>query len=201
VTFQEITPEFIAENKQQLCQTMPISNKKGGPYSKQELEKRRNEVYRLYFEYGYSARKIAELMNINRNTINGDIKHWYSKVAKSNDIQPESAIFTVLERLDIQRTRIREYLDKTSNVSEKITLERMILDIDSKIAQINHKLAESSNRITNYTITVLNEHMKSTNQSNRFLGFEQKLSVSEPALAQINKIISEDKKNLWKRQN
>lgn len=200
MTFEEISTEFIAENKNNLCQFMPKLHKRG-PYSKQELEKRRNEVYRLHFEYGYSARKISELMNINRNTINGDIKHWYSKIAKSNDIQPESAIFTVLERLDIQRTRIREYLDKTLDVSEKITIERMILEIDYKIVQINHKLAESSNRITNYAIAVLNEHMKSTNQNNRFLGVKQKLSVSKSALVQINKIISEDKKNLRSRQN
>ena len=107
---------------------MPKPHKRG-PYSKQELEKRQNEVYRLHFEYGYSARKIAELMNINRNTINGDIKHWYSKVTKSHDIQLESAIYTILERLDIQRTRVREYLDKTSNISEKISIERIILDL------------------------------------------------------------------------
>ena len=54
---------------------MPKSHQRG-PYTKQELENRRNEVYRLHFEYRYSVRKIAELMKINRNTINGDIKHW-----------------------------------------------------------------------------------------------------------------------------
>jgi DNA-binding CsgD family transcriptional regulator len=137
VTFEEITPEFIIENQKQLCQTMPISKKGGGPYSKQDKQARQNEVYRYHFEYGYSARKIAELMKINRNTINGDITHWYSIISNSNDIQPEPALFTILERRDIQRTRTREYLDKTSNISEKITIEKMILDIDYKIAQIN----------------------------------------------------------------
>jgi len=121
VTFEDISPEFYQE---QLCQTMPKSHRHNGPYTKQQLEKRRNEVYRYHFEYGYSARKISELMSINRNTINGDIRHWYSKITKANDIQPESAIFTILERLDIQRTRIREYIDQTSNISEKITIEK-----------------------------------------------------------------------------
>jgi len=37
--------------------------KKGGPYSKDEREKRQNEVFRLHFEYGYSATKIADLMS------------------------------------------------------------------------------------------------------------------------------------------
>jgi len=200
VTFEEITQEFIAENQNNLGQFMPKSHKRG-PYSKQELEKRRNEVYRLHFEYGYSARKIAELMSINRNTINGDINHWYSKVEKSNDGQVESAIFTILERLDIQRSRIREYLDKTTDISEKITIEKMILDLDYKIIQINQKTSESTKRIMNYAIEFLNEHLKTQNQKDRYLTFGQKMAVSDSAIKKIDKIISEDKKNLWSRQN
>ena len=142
----QVSEEFLYENKNSLGQFMPISHKKG-PYTKQELEKRRDEVYRYHFEYGYSARKIAQLIKINRNTINGDIKHWYSKITKANDIQPESAIYMIIERLDIQRTRIREYLDNTINISEKITIERMITDIDYKIAQINVKLYFSDTKM------------------------------------------------------
>ena len=52
MTFEEISPEFIIENKNNLGQFMPKSHKRG-PYSKQELEKRRNEIYQLHFEYGY----------------------------------------------------------------------------------------------------------------------------------------------------
>lgn len=159
-------------------------------------------MYRYHFEYGYSARKIAELLKINCNTINGDITYWYSKITKSNDIQPESAIFTVLERLDIQRTRIREYLDQpTSNISDKIAIEKILLDIDFKIAQVNHKLADSGNRITDYAMEFLNKYLKSTNSRERYLSINQKLSVSESASKQIDKVISEDKKNLWSRQN
>ena len=180
---------------------MPISKKNGGPYSKRDMQARRNEVYRYHFDYGYSARKISELIKINRNTINGDIKHWYSKVAKSNDIQPESAIFTVLERLDIQRTRIREYLDKTSNISEKITIEKMIMDIDCKIAQINEKLNFSSTRTLSYVIESLNNHLKSKNDKDRYIGIHEKIQTSEHAKKRIDKIIAEDKKNLWSRQN
>ena len=83
-----VSQEFLAE-EEKLCQTMPKPNKKkeGGPYSPHDKQIRRNEVYRYHFDYGYSARRIAELMKINRNTINSDIKYWYSKVTKSHDIQ------------------------------------------------------------------------------------------------------------------
>jgi len=180
---------------------MPISKKNGGRYSTQDTQARRNEVYRYHFEYGYSARKIAELMNINRNTINGDIKHWYSKVANSNDIQPESAIFSILERLDIQRTRIREYLDNTSNISEKITIEKMILDLDCKIAHTYQRMSESHTTMMSFAIDFLNSHLKAQNQTQRYYTFGQKMAVSDSAIKRIDKIISEDKRNLWGRQN
>ncbi len=48
--------------------------KKGGPYPKSEKRKRLEEVHRLHFDYCYSARKIAEFLNVNRGTINRDIK-------------------------------------------------------------------------------------------------------------------------------
>ena len=56
----ECSSEFIEENKQIKFE----NRKKGGRYSKEQKDKRLQEVYRLYFDYGYSARKIAELMKI-----------------------------------------------------------------------------------------------------------------------------------------
>lgn len=200
MTLEEITPEFIAENQNNLGQFMPKPHNRG-PYSKQQLEKRRNEVYRFHFEYGYSARKISDLMKINRNTINGDIKHWYSKVANSNDIQPESVLFTILERLDIQRTRIREYLDNTSAISEKIVIEKMMLDLDCKVISIHQKISESRATMMNFAIDFLNSHLKAQNQTQRYYTFGQKMTVSDSAINKIDKIIAQDKKNLWGKQN
>ena len=54
--------------------------KKGGPYTKDERLRRQNEISRFYFEYGYSATKISEMMKVNRNTINADIKCIYSNI-------------------------------------------------------------------------------------------------------------------------
>ncbi len=60
-----VSREFIEQNKKT---HLKLVAKKGGPYSKAERDRRRNEVYRLHFEYGYTARKISELMKVNRNT-------------------------------------------------------------------------------------------------------------------------------------
>ena len=44
--------------------------KKGGRYTKKEQEQRKIEVYHLHFEQDKSAVKIAELLEVNRNTVN-----------------------------------------------------------------------------------------------------------------------------------
>ena len=53
---------------------MEIVPKQGGPYTKTEQDDRRKKVYSMYFEKGFSAIKIAHELEVNRNTINQDIK-------------------------------------------------------------------------------------------------------------------------------
>lgn len=199
-----VSPEFLAEGKK-LCQTMPKSKKEyssGGPYSSQNKQIRRNEVYRYHFDYGYSARKISEILKINRNTINGDVKYWYSKIRNTNSVQnPESIIMTMIERLDIQRSRLREHLEKLKDTQNKIQIEKLIYDIDCKIAQIFQKLSESTVRNYDNTINTLNNYLKSKNKNERYFTFRDKIKVSEKAFTKIEKIISDDQNHLWERQN
>ena len=155
----QITSDFLDENEK-LCQTVPNS-KKGGPYSKKERDSRRKEVYRLHFEYGYSARKIADLMKVNRNTVNGDIDYWYSKIVQNiNTFDPSYAIMVNLQRLDIQRSRLREQLDKTETFQEKLALERLILEIDSKILNTHYKLTNSTRYLFDHSTEIMNDWMK-----------------------------------------
>ena len=108
--------------------------KKGGPYSKDEREKRQNEVFRLHFEFGYSAIKIADLMKINRNTINADIKYWYSNRKEEIKQDSEDFILRQLGRLEAQRSRNIE------NIIEKkiddVKHEKLLLDIDKEINRL-----------------------------------------------------------------
>ena len=48
--------------------------KKGGRYTKKEQEERRLQVYQFHFEENKSAVEISEELNVNRNTVNDDIK-------------------------------------------------------------------------------------------------------------------------------
>jgi len=138
-----ISDDFLL--KENLLQPRP----KSSPYTKQERLQRRNKVYRLHFEYGYSARKIAELMNVNRNTINGDVEYWYNQVMKNwRYADPEVWIIKCIHRLELQKTRLRERLDKVENPQEILLIEKLILDLESKIIQTELKLVNNNHEFT-----------------------------------------------------
>ena len=163
-----------------------LGNKKGGPYTKKQQEKRRNEVYRLHFEFGYPALKISELMKINRNTINVDIQFWYSKVVKNwNDSSPKFFVVRNVERLELQRTRLTEELARTKSLKEKLGIERMILDVESKISQTQLKLCSSKERIHELATEWLNNWMKKNNHEKRYVSFGGVISVPSKSYEKI----------------
>jgi len=185
-----VDTEFIEQEKK----SFKDAKREGGPYSKSERDKRMQEVYKLHFEYGYSARKISELMKVNRNTINGDINYWYSKIYKNTNIfNPEGAIIINLERLEVQRSRLREQLDKVKLFQEKLALERLIYEIDCKILHTYNKLVESEKRMWDHSTERLNQWMKDNKKDVRYIKIFDRLSVSEKAHERIEKIIKEDR--------
>ena len=115
--------------------------KKGGPYTKPEQEKRKEQVYKMHFEYGHSAREIAKTLGVNRNTVNDDIKELYEDVGKKWRVLDFHNLFEKhVERLEIQRTSIKMELDRTGQFSERLALQKLILDLDSKIFNSKAKI-------------------------------------------------------------
>jgi len=123
---------------------LEIKSKKGGPYTKQEQEKRRNDVFNLHFEYGYSAVQIAKLLNVNRNTINDDIKYWYSELYdedKSNFSR--DWLDKQFTRLELQRARLRKELEEDISLKERLQVEKCITNIDLSISSLIVKIETS----------------------------------------------------------
>jgi len=145
--FFQVSKEFLAQEEEQhpqLGQTMPKSEKNGGSYPIQAKKTRRDEVFRLHFDYGYSARKIADMLKINRNTINSDITYWYSQLQKEdNKISVEDLLNKTFYRLETKRTRLMEKLDKATSLNDFTMLEKMLYEIDIKIVQIAMKMQVS----------------------------------------------------------
>jgi len=168
---------------------------KSGPWTQHDKEARRDEVYRLHFEFGYSGRKISELMKISYNTINSDLRHWYSIIMENSKIlEPELIVEVNLERLDIQYTRLREQLDKTDSVQEKNTIERLMLNVNSKINYTVQRRAESSVRIMDMVTERLNKWMEENRKDTRYMTLFDKFKMSTNARKKIEKIMEEDVK-------
>jgi len=188
----QITSDFLDENEK-LCQSMPKSHKPG-PYTKFEKETRRDEVYRLHFDYGYSARKISKLMKIPRSTVNSDINFWYSKITNSRSfIDPENTIITNLARMEQQRIRIREYLDNYKSLHDKLAIERMLNDVDFRINNTYLKLSDSNQRNYDYIVDEVNKLAKKNQIKSEFLTLFDILHVSSKTHKKIDQLIIEDR--------
>ena len=188
----EVSQEFLDENKANLIQFNTKSHKRG-PYTPQQKEARRNEVYRLHFDYGYSARKISDLMKIDKNTIAGDVNYWYAKACKNMKyINPGEEIYTHLTRLEQQRTRLRELLDKTYHETvERLTIERLIFDLDCKIINVYHKLEFTERRYLSGMVKLLNKTAEENGLKQRWINPFEILEVPPEVTAKIRKTIRE----------
>jgi len=150
----QVSNEFINEQ----AKLSKKVSKKAGPYNKHDRNKRRKEVFRLHFDLGYSAVKISEMMKINRNTINSDIKYCNKQLSKEwDETYIDTWIMKQINRLEIQRTRLMEYLRQENEIKNKLKIEKMINDIDNQIPQIVTRLKASED---NHLEEISNEFNK-----------------------------------------
>ena len=111
-----------------------LDTKKGGPDTAAEQNERRKKVYELYFEKGMSARKIAELLGKSRNTINEDIKFFNEQlVLELTEVDYLSSFMKQVNRLESQRCRLSDQLEKQENISAILAIEKQLFSIDGKL--------------------------------------------------------------------
>jgi len=189
----QVSKEFINEQ----AKLSKKVSKKAGPYNKHDRNKRRKEVFRLYFDLGYSAVKISEMMKINRNTINSDIKYWYKSLSKEwEDNNSDSWIIKQVNRFENQRTRLMKYLRQESEIKNKLKIEKMIFDIDYQIAQIVIKFRVTLEDIDETICEKFNELCKKYRIPESIIYGENILHAKHSTIDKIWKLIREDKKQL-----
>ena len=114
-----------------------LNGKKGGPYTKKEREERRLHVFQLHFEEKIPATKIAEMLDVHRNTIDDDISFWSQQI--SHQFKPQDLtrkIIKQIHRMELQRDRLYEYFEEAQVVAEELALERFISDIDIRLERL-----------------------------------------------------------------
>lgn len=161
--------------------------KKGGPYSKKEQEERKIKVYHLHFEENKSAVEIAELLNVNRNTINDDIKYWHQQLVIEFKAQDLPAKMTKqIHRIEIQRDRLLVDLDDAEKFDEKIKLEKFVSDIDNRLVQLFSKLISSGKTILAPTVKLEEINEDEIREFVRYLILEDADPNSEDVYSETN---------------
>ena len=130
----------ISSLKLVCCRDIMSYKKEGGPYSKQQQAERRKKVNELYFEKNLSALKIAEMLGVNRNTINEDIKLAYLQTSESF---PDDSILIFLhsiKKMESQRMDIQKQLESESDFSKKIILQKFLFQINNSLTKFYQKM-------------------------------------------------------------
>lgn len=131
----DVPTDFIEENKKA---NLVKPRQKFAPYTRSQRRKRRVEVYRLHFEQGMPAVRIAEAMKVDRNTIQNDLKILYHEAMKDYDPGTpflDQYLEKQLVRLESQRDRLGTYLVDAKDTETKLSIERLIADIDFRLLQ------------------------------------------------------------------
>jgi DNA-binding CsgD family transcriptional regulator len=181
----EISEEFIEEGK-----NLVKPRQKSAPYTKLQRLTRRNEVFKLHFEYGYPASTIADMMKINRNTINGDISFWYSKIKLDVEkIDVNHWFGKQLYRLESQRTRLRKQLDKSLTIEQSLSVEKIIIDLDSRITNLYWKVATSDDPIHKKVQSNMNSYLKKMGMKHRMVSNFELNRIPKEEYDKITKIM------------
>ena len=124
-------------------------HRRGGPYTNEQQAERRKQVYDLHFKQNKSALEIAEIVGVNRNTVNEDIRVVYSQISQEiGGTNLSSLTMGTIHRLELQRARLTEQLDKTGEFEDRMKVDQMILNINVKIAQLAAKIVTSGKQLS-----------------------------------------------------
>jgi hypothetical protein len=168
---------------------------KFSPFTKIQRKERRDEVYKLHFEHGIPATRIAELMKVDRNTINNDLKILYNKAIRdhNSDMTFEDLIEKQLLRLETQRDRLGLYLYDVKDINNKIIIERLIADIDFKVIGVIDKINQNIVQHYDAVINHVNEIAKNEKLKTRYTSLFELYRISVDARQDLDKL----KEKVW----
>jgi hypothetical protein len=114
------------------------------------------------------ATRIAELMKVDRNTINNDLKILYNKAVRdyNSDKSYDDIIEKQLVRLETQRNRLCLYLSEVKDTNSKLSIERLIADTDFKVIGVLDKL--NQNMVQHYDAVI--EHVNKIAEKEKLKG-------------------------------
>jgi len=163
---------------------------KFAPFTSAERKERRDEVYKLHFEHGMPATRIAILMKVDRNTINNDLKILYNRPIRdyNSDKSFDDIIQKQLLRLETQRDRLGIYLCDAKDINGEITIERLITDIDFKVIGLMERLNQSVAKHYHEVIERVNQIAEKENLKSRYTSLFELHRISIDTRQDLDKL-------------
>ena len=113
---------------------MEENKRKGGRYTQEERDRRREAVYRMHFVEKQVANQIAARLGVNRHTVNADIKWLHQRLLERYHADdPNSMISMQMVALEERRDRLAGSLEQCSNMHEKLQVEKLLHKVDLEI--------------------------------------------------------------------
>ncbi len=136
------------------------------------------------------------MMKVNRNTINSDINYWYSILSKEwNNYDTDSWCMKQVHRLESQRARLFKELEKVEGTSLKLSIEKMILDVDTRMMNFVSKSLSISETVRSNTANEVNKWAKENHQKFRLVEASSLWYASKKTTQKIEKLLEEDWNN------
>jgi len=138
---------------------------------------------------------MSRMLDVNRNTITNDLKVCFSQLSNEHDgFDIGAIIMTQFHRMEIQRRRFVDLLNKNLEFCDRLTLERMISDIENRVMQAAIRIDSSSTNIVKLAVGFFNRWAKQQNSTFQGISADSFRIVSVETREKIDKIIEEDKK-------
>jgi hypothetical protein len=164
---------------------------KFAPFTQSERRKRRLEVYKLHFEHGMPATRIAEMVQVDRNTVNNDLKFLYRKALSDynlDNMSLDDILEKQLVRLETQRDRLGIYLNDAKDVTNKVTIERLMADIDFRVLTAVEKINHNTLQFYDEIIKAVNNIAENKKLDVRFTSLFELREISIDSRISLNKL-------------
>ena len=137
------------------------------------------------------ATKISELMKVDRNTINNDLKFLYRKALSDynlDNMSLDDILEKQLVRLEAQRDRLGIYLSDAKDVTNKVTIERLIADIDFRVLTAVEKINHNTLQFYDEIIKAVNNIAENKKLDVRFTSLFELREISIDSRISLNKL-------------
>ena len=182
-----VSNEFLEEDKKN-----PKTKKRGGRDNKMSREKRRKEVFRLCFEFGYPVTTVAKMLHKNRHTIESDIKYLCSQLRVSG-LDIDDLFTKQVYRMETQRSRLVKKLYKETDFEKQMKLDKMISKIDNDIMNLEFKLFATNTNLSDLIVKKVNAILKFHNVDKMYFSSHDLIETPAKLYEKIRNLMSENK--------